>query len=63
MTTNRQNTTAAPRKAHREFYQGITIEIRKEGKGWRVLVDGERDAWFDTKANAVRYVNLTIKAT
>ncbi len=48
--------------AYREFYQGIVIEIRRESRGWRIVVDGEKDALFSTKAEAIRYVNINIKS-
>jgi secreted PhoX family phosphatase len=47
----------------REFYQGIVIEIRRENKKWRVVVDGEKDALCDTKAEATRYVDMGIKVS
>jgi len=44
-----------------EFYQGITIEIKKVGSSWIVLLDGKQDASFETKGAAKRYVQTCIK--
>ncbi len=45
----------------KEFYQGMTIEIKKIKDKWIVYLDGERDASFDIKEDAKSYIKLCIK--
>ena len=46
---------------HHEFYQGLRIEVRKEGDKWVVFLDGREDASYGTKREAMAYIRLCIK--